>query len=75
VSKLGKMQCQNADALAKDVKADDLRQMFLAMTEEVRHLLLITYSLVAGAGDNREACRSTSQHEDFVSHACSQTGL
>jgi GTP pyrophosphokinase len=36
VSKLGKMQCQDAEALGRDVKADDLRQMFLAMTEEVR---------------------------------------
>jgi len=34
------MQCQNADTLAKDVKADDLRQMFLAMTEEARSLFL-----------------------------------
>lgn len=29
------MQCQDAEALGRDVKADDLRQMFLAMTEEV----------------------------------------
>ncbi len=35
VSKLGKMKCQDADLVARDVKADDLRQMFLAMTEEV----------------------------------------
>lgn len=41
VSKLGKMQCQNSDKLAKDVKADDLRQMFLAMTEEVGYLFLV----------------------------------
>lgn len=40
MSKLGKMQCQNADALPKDVKADDLRQMFLAMTEEVRVIIV-----------------------------------
>eukprot|EP00897_Mesotaenium_endlicherianum_P006140 jgi/Mesen1/5554/ME000280S04685 len=33
VSKLGKMTC-HADVVAQDVKADDLRQMFLAMTEE-----------------------------------------
>lgn len=50
VSKLGKMQCQNADSLARDVKADDLRQMFLAMTEEVCSLpgcfcLIYTYAL------------------------------
>lgn len=36
VSKLGKMQCPNSEAVTRDVKADDLRQMFLAMTEEVR---------------------------------------
>lgn len=35
LSKLGKMQCQDKEAIARDVKADDLRQMFLAMTEEV----------------------------------------
>lgn len=35
LSKLGKMQCRDEEALARDVKADDLRQMFLAMTEEV----------------------------------------
>uniref|UniRef100_A0A7I4B6T2 Putative GTP diphosphokinase RSH1, chloroplastic n=1 Tax=Physcomitrium patens TaxID=3218 RepID=A0A7I4B6T2_PHYPA len=40
VSKLGKMQCQNSDSLGKDVKADDLRQMFLAMTEEVRVIIV-----------------------------------
>ena len=54
MSKLGKMQCQNADALAKDVKADDLRQMFLAMTEEVRHLLVSLFS----CGDGRYKCLS-----------------
>ena len=43
VSKLGKMQCQNADSLARDVKADDLRQMFLAMTEEVCSLSALLF--------------------------------
>ncbi|KAL2621760.1 hypothetical protein R1flu_001965 [Riccia fluitans] len=40
VSKLGKMQCQNSPASSRDVKADDLRQMFLAMTEEVRVIVV-----------------------------------
>jgi hypothetical protein len=40
VSKLGKMKCQDADLVARDVKADDLRQMFLAMTEEVRVIIV-----------------------------------
>ncbi|BBN13875.1 GTP pyrophosphokinase [Marchantia polymorpha subsp. ruderalis] len=40
VSKLGKMQCQNSPASSRDVKADDLRQMFLAMTEEVRVIIV-----------------------------------
>lgn len=43
MSKLGKMQCQDAEALGRDVKADDLRQMFLAMTEEVRVFLLVSF--------------------------------
>eukprot|EP00850_Spirogloea_muscicola_P024179 SM000466S16656 [mRNA] locus=s466:7713:14865:+ [translate_table: standard] len=40
VSKLGKMSCQMSEALGQDVKADDLRQMFLAMTEEVRVIIV-----------------------------------
>ncbi|XP_008784775.2 putative GTP diphosphokinase RSH1, chloroplastic [Phoenix dactylifera] len=40
VSKLGKLQCKNANSSAQDVKADDLRQMFLAMTEEVRVIIV-----------------------------------
>ncbi|GBG72585.1 hypothetical protein CBR_g12157 [Chara braunii] len=36
VSKMGKMHTQNSC----DVKADDLRQMFLAMTEEVRVIIV-----------------------------------
>ncbi|KAL3692288.1 hypothetical protein R1sor_005939 [Riccia sorocarpa] len=40
VSKLGKMQCQTSPASSRDVKADDLRQMFLAMTEEVRVIVV-----------------------------------
>ncbi|KAF6174546.1 hypothetical protein GIB67_017129 [Kingdonia uniflora] len=40
VSKLGKLQCTNANNSAQDVKADDLRQMFLAMTEEVRVIIV-----------------------------------
>jgi (p)ppGpp synthase/HD superfamily hydrolase len=35
VSKLGKLQCKNEGNSKQDVKAEDLRQMFLAMTEEV----------------------------------------
>ncbi|RZR96474.1 hypothetical protein BHM03_00025501, partial [Ensete ventricosum] len=35
VSKLGKLKCKSADSSVQDVKANDLRQMFLAMTEEV----------------------------------------
>ncbi|KAG8663549.1 hypothetical protein MANES_01G222100v8 [Manihot esculenta] len=34
VSKLGKLKCKNESDSVQDVKADDLRQMFLAMTEE-----------------------------------------
>lgn len=40
VSKLGKLQCARSDAVSRDVKADDLRQMFLAMTEEVRVIIV-----------------------------------
>ncbi|CAD5190587.1 unnamed protein product [Musa acuminata subsp. malaccensis] len=40
VSKLGKLKCKSADSSVQDVKADDLRQMFLAMTEEVRVIIV-----------------------------------
>uniref|UniRef100_A0A5B7AKY2 Putative GTP diphosphokinase RSH1, chloroplastic n=1 Tax=Davidia involucrata TaxID=16924 RepID=A0A5B7AKY2_DAVIN len=40
VSKLGKIKCKNESHSAQDVKADDLRQMFLAMTEEVRVIIV-----------------------------------
>lgn len=40
VSKLGKLQCNNENNSVQDVKADDLRQMFLAMTEEVRVIIV-----------------------------------
>ncbi|XP_074587583.1 putative GTP diphosphokinase RSH1, chloroplastic [Curcuma longa] len=40
VSKLGKLKCKGADSSVQDVKADDLRQMFLAMTEEVRVIIV-----------------------------------
>ncbi|XP_068663177.1 putative GTP diphosphokinase RSH1, chloroplastic [Aristolochia californica] len=40
VSKLGKLQCKNTTDSGQDVKADDLRQMFLAMTEEVRVIIV-----------------------------------
>ncbi|KAH7431778.1 hypothetical protein KP509_08G066100 [Ceratopteris richardii] len=40
VSKLGKLQCAGSTAASRDVKADDLRQMFLAMTEEVRVIIV-----------------------------------
>uniref|UniRef100_A0A7C9CWL5 Putative GTP diphosphokinase RSH1, chloroplastic n=1 Tax=Opuntia streptacantha TaxID=393608 RepID=A0A7C9CWL5_OPUST len=40
VSKLGKLKCKSKDSCVNDVKADDLRQMFLAMTEEVRVIIV-----------------------------------
>lgn len=40
VSKLGKLQCKNECSSKQDVKAEDLRQMFLAMTEEVRVIIV-----------------------------------
>ncbi|MCO5558381.1 hypothetical protein L7F22_011963 [Adiantum nelumboides] len=40
VSKLGKLQCGGSTSVSRDVKADDLRQMFLAMTEEVRVIIV-----------------------------------
>lgn len=40
VSKLGKLQCASLDTVPNNVKADDLRQMFLAMTEEVRVIIV-----------------------------------
>ncbi|CAI0469687.1 unnamed protein product [Linum tenue] len=40
VSKLGKLKCKNENNSVQDVKADDLRQMFLAMTEEVRVIIV-----------------------------------
>ncbi|KAK6941028.1 TGS protein [Dillenia turbinata] len=40
VSKLGKLNCKNKNSSVQDVKADDLRQMFLAMTEEVRVIIV-----------------------------------
>ncbi|XP_075509666.1 putative GTP diphosphokinase RSH1, chloroplastic [Primulina tabacum] len=40
VSKLGKFKSKNESHSIQDVKADDLRQMFLAMTEEVRVIIV-----------------------------------
>lgn len=40
VSKLGKLKCKNEDHSVQEVKARDLRQMFLAMTEEVRVIIV-----------------------------------
>ncbi|KAF5731422.1 hypothetical protein HS088_TW18G00099 [Tripterygium wilfordii] len=40
VSKLGKLKCKNENDSVRDVQADDLRQMFLAMTEEVRIIIV-----------------------------------
>ncbi|GAB2281768.1 Putative GTP diphosphokinase rsh1, chloroplastic [Dionaea muscipula] len=40
VSKLGKVKCKDENNSAQDIKADDLRQMFLAMTEEVRVIIV-----------------------------------
>ncbi|CAI9105387.1 OLC1v1004298C1 [Oldenlandia corymbosa var. corymbosa] len=40
VSKLGKLKCKDDKLSVQDVKADDLRQMFLAMTEEVRVIIV-----------------------------------
>lgn len=36
---MGKLNCKNETDSVQDVKADDLRQMFLAMTEEVTYFL------------------------------------
>ncbi|KAI5311102.1 hypothetical protein L3X38_045569 [Prunus dulcis] len=40
VSKLGKLKCKSEQDSVQDVKADDLRQMLLAMTEEVRVIIV-----------------------------------
>ncbi|GJN31425.1 hypothetical protein PR202_gb19822 [Eleusine coracana subsp. coracana] len=40
VSKLGKLQCKSEGSSKQDLKAEDLRQMFLAMTEEVRVIIV-----------------------------------
>uniref|UniRef100_A0A2P2MT57 Putative GTP diphosphokinase RSH1, chloroplastic n=1 Tax=Rhizophora mucronata TaxID=61149 RepID=A0A2P2MT57_RHIMU len=40
VSKLGKLKYKNEADSVQDVKADDLQQMFLAMTEEVRVIIV-----------------------------------
>ncbi|KAL1155824.1 hypothetical protein V6Z11_A08G050700 [Gossypium hirsutum] len=40
VSKLGKLKYKNENDSVQDVKADDLQQMFLAMTEEVRVIIV-----------------------------------
>ncbi|KAL2556670.1 putative GTP diphosphokinase RSH1 [Forsythia ovata] len=40
VSKLGKLKSKDENYSVQDVKADDLRQMFLAMTEEVRVIIV-----------------------------------
>ncbi|ONL97893.1 Putative GTP diphosphokinase RSH1 chloroplastic [Zea mays] len=40
VSKLGKLQCKSEGSTKQDIKAEDLRQMFLAMTEEVRVIIV-----------------------------------
>ncbi|KAJ0978453.1 hypothetical protein J5N97_013927 [Dioscorea zingiberensis] len=40
VSKLGKLKCKDKNCSVQDVKAEDLRQMFLAMTEEVRVIIV-----------------------------------
>ncbi|CAH9079098.1 unnamed protein product [Cuscuta europaea] len=40
VSKLGKIKYKDQNHPAQDVKADDLRQMFLSMTEEVRIIIV-----------------------------------
>ncbi|KAB2052649.1 hypothetical protein ES319_A12G137200v1 [Gossypium barbadense] len=40
VSKLGKLKYKNENDSVQDVKADDLRQMFLSMTQEVRVIIV-----------------------------------
>nr|GLL42564.1 putative GTP diphosphokinase RSH1, chloroplastic [Ipomoea trifida] len=40
VSKLGKIKYKDENHSTQDVKADDLRQMFLSMTEEVRVIIV-----------------------------------
>lgn len=46
VSKLGKLKSKNENHSVQDVKADDLRQMFLAMTEEVSYGFISTYLVI-----------------------------
>lgn len=41
MSKLGKLKCKNEGDCVQEVKAHDLRQMFLAMTEEVMYAIYI----------------------------------
>ncbi|KAL8143060.1 hypothetical protein V2J09_016092 [Rumex salicifolius] len=41
VSKLGKLKYKNEKDAVQDVKAEDLRQMFLAMTEEVVRVIIV----------------------------------
>lgn len=43
MSKLGKLKCESENDSVQDVKADDLRQMFLAMTEEVTLVIFINH--------------------------------
>lgn len=43
MSKLGKLKCKSENDSVQDVKADDLRQMFLAMTEEVTLVIFINH--------------------------------
>lgn len=46
VSKLGKLKSKNENHSVQDVKADDLRQMFLAMTEEVSYGCMRMYMVI-----------------------------
>lgn len=46
MSKLGKLKCKSEQDSVQDVKADDLRQMLLAMTEEVDLFIIILLNVV-----------------------------
>ncbi|KAK1293354.1 hypothetical protein QJS10_CPB17g01236 [Acorus calamus] len=61
VSKLGKLQCKDGKSSVQDVKADDLRQMFLAMTEEVRVIIV----KLADRLHNMRTLSHMPQHKQF----------
>lgn len=88
VSKLGKLKAKDENHSVQDVKADDLRQMFLAMTEEVYYSLIripgVFMSLhywvwwstngIPGPCYNCQIGRQITQHADSISHASTKAG-